>query len=115
MPNWISDEDLSLESGDSWRCEHCGKVNSTEIGINLCGCKESHEAWEKERQASEQAEAKRKASGKIRKEITLVIECYNTERDINNVLRDFSTWWEQGGNSDDILEFMWKVTNIKDL
>ena len=110
MPNWMSDEDSALDSGDAHTCEHCGAfvwVDESHI------CQEGLDASQAETDAF--VEKYKGDETKLNKRLVIDIECFNTEMSLRDVLSDLSTYFEEGQHSDQILGYSWKIKSIEDM
>lgn len=111
MPNWMSDEDLGLESGDLRCCEHCGKVYSVD---------EWHSCVEGNAHSREEAESfNREYFGKGQRKLVLQIEihCPNTAMALTDVLNDMASNFEPGRTTqsiDHLLKRSWQVQTLLD-
>jgi len=110
MPNWMSDEDRALDSGDATTCQYCGKVTWVDEW-HFC---------EEEREASRKSTAaftkNYKADGsKLKTRLIIDIECFNTKSAFQDVLNDISCYFEEGEHSDEVLEYAWKLRSIEDI
>lgn len=110
MPNWMSDEDMGLDSGDLIRCEHCGKVYSVD---DWHSCSEGADA---SRRDTETFTKNYFGDGTLvarRFEVTIVAP--NTPSGFQDALDDLALEGEQifarkpCSRSDDILQWAWEV------
>ena len=88
-------------------CQYCGHREYPEVGMSGHVCQGMRDASEASNLAFEKSWV---GDGtRIKRRITIEYECYNTEASIDNIMSDIGYNWKQGGNSDDILDFSWRI------
>lgn len=112
MPNWMSDEDLGLESGDLRQCEHCGQIYSVDSWHT---CQASNDAARAEAAQFQQTYF---GSGKQRQLVLQVrLECPDTELALHDALQSLACWYDPDTctqQTDSLLHQAWQVTVLSD-
>lgn len=102
MPNWMSDEDMSLESGDSIRCEHCGVIYSVD---DWHTCQEGIEAGRRENQQFMKA-----YMGKaVERTFAVTIRCMDSNMSFSDAVDSLCSDFKEGSGSDPVLNYSWTI------
>lgn len=108
--NILTDEEMSLMSGDSWRCEHCKAVLSVDEPFHTC---------------SEGAKAARESNKKFKKDFfgsgtlktrqfLVTIVAPDTDMGFSEAWDSMASWGpEETEGSDDILHYAWSIKEVK--
>jgi len=100
MPNFMSERDMMLESGDYRQCEHCNAIYSVD---DWHTCQEGIDAGRKADAAFEAA-----YTGKnVERTFMVTIRCMDTAMSFDDALSDLCMYIRNGSGSDPILNFSW--------
>lgn len=105
MPNWMSDDDMKLESGEYRQCEHCGEIYSIDEH-HLCNEKLAHLQADAAREKAEYDALLKRGLRAVK--ITIEIVCLDSDSAQQDAISDATTY--KGVGSDDILMHKWRYT-----
>lgn len=112
MPNWMSDTDRGLDSGDLRQCEHCGEIYSIDTWHH---CQQADDVVRAETAAFHQQYF---GNGKQRRLVLQVtLDCPATEMGLQDALQNMACWYDPltcTQQTDPLLHQAWQVTVLQD-